>query len=233
MPSVAESACLLWACPIATARAACLACHVPPCVRPRCWVPQFHCNNNKTTVQRYNSTTANSMSQQPMLQCKHHSAGALIASCNDPAMILQHCQKKKKKKFEDLFFKAITHTCICTFLSFSPSCVRWLPVLLPSLATQSSSCIFRSCSNLCADFVSPLISDWLAYRATCSRIPKQWPAGKELLSLFVSHISRRQQENCIGEAGSQGQEGREELHHSFFHWVFQGVGFRGILSWLL
>lgn len=232
MPSVAESACLLWACPIATARAACLACHVPPCVRPRCWVPQFHCNNNKTTVQRYNSTTANSMSQQPMLQCEHHSAGALIASCNDPAMILQHCQKKKKK-FEDLFFKDITHTCTCTFLSFSPSCVRWLPVLLPSLATQSSSCIFRSCSNLCADFVSPLISDWLAYRATCSRIPKQWPAGKELLSLFVSHISRRQQENCIGEAGSQGQEGCEELHHSFFHWVFQGVGFRGILSWLL
>lgn len=153
-----------------------------------------------------------------------------------PAMILQwSCSiaKKKKKKFEDLFFKDITHTCICTFLSFSPSCVRWLPVLLPSLATQSSSCIFRSCSNLCADFVSPLISDWLAYRATCSRIPKQWPAVKELLSLFVSHISRRQQENCIGEAGSQGQEGREELHHSFFHWVFQGVGFRGILSWLL
>lgn len=31
----------------------------------------------------------------------------------------------------------------------------------------------------------------------------------------MSHISRRQQENCIGEAGSQGQEGCEVLHHSY------------------
>lgn len=116
MPSVAESACLLWACPIATARAACLACHVPPCVRPRCWVPQFHCNNNKTTVQRYNSTTANSMSQQPMLQCEHHSAGALIASCNDPAMILQHCQKKKKS-LKTCFLKTLhTHASVLSYL---------------------------------------------------------------------------------------------------------------------
>lgn len=95
-----------------------------------------------------------------MLQCKHHSAGMLIASCNDPAMILQHC-KKKKKVWRLFFFKTIIHTCICT-LSFSPTCVLddCLCYCLPLLHSHKavSSGLVLICVQISS--VPWFLSDW-------------------------------------------------------------------------